>query len=182
MINLIGSLLIAPPSVKDNFWQKTVIAITESYNGHTGLVLNKPSKMTLKEFAKQNHIMVDIPGFIHLGGPVNTKALTMLHTNDWSCGNTMKVTDEYSISSSPEILTKLAMGNVPERWRVFVGLCGWTKGQLESELAGTPPYNRNMSWLTASTNLDILFKHNTQGQWTEAIELSGSELVQKMLA
>jgi putative transcriptional regulator len=182
MSNLLGKLLIAPPAIKDGFWQKSVVIVTENYKGHTGIVLNKPSKMSVKEFAKQNHIMLDIPGFIHLGGPVNTKALTMLHTNEWSCENTMKVTEDFSISSSPEILTKLAMGNIPEKWRMFVGLSGWTAGQLELEIAGEPPYTKNTSWLTSSSDLDIIFGYSTQQQWTESIERSGSELVQKMLA
>jgi putative transcriptional regulator len=182
MPNLLGKLLIAPPSVKEGFWQKSVIVVTENFKGHTGLVLNKPSKMSIKEFARQNHIVLNIPGFIHLGGPVNTKALTMLHSNDWQCENTMQITDDFSISSSPEILTKLAMGHTPENWRMFIGLSGWTPGQLESEIAGDPPYTKNMSWLTATSDSNIIFDYNTQQQWTESIERSGVELVQKMLA
>jgi putative transcriptional regulator len=182
MSNLLGKLLIAPPAIKEGFWQKSVIVVTEQFKGHTGIVLNKPSKMSVKEFAKQNHVMLNIPGFIHLGGPVNTKALTLLHSTEWSCENTMQVTENFSMSSSPEILTKMAMGNVPQYWRMFVGLSGWSEGQLALEVAGKPPYTKNTSWLTASSNLNILFDYDTQQQWTESIERSGSELVQKMLA
>jgi putative transcriptional regulator len=183
MKNLVGNLLIAPPSVKGNFFQKTVILLTEHHDsGSVGLVLNKPSKVTVSNFARQNNAILDIPGFVHIGGPVDVKALTMLHTNDWACDNTMRVNSNFSISSSQEILSKMAMGYVPAKWRMFVGVSSWTTGQLSSELKGSPPYNRNQSWLTATADHNIVFGFETQTQWTESIESSGSEFVQTILA
>ena len=183
MKNLVGNLLIAPPSVKGNFFQKTVVLLTEHHNnGSVGLVLNKPSQVSIKEFARQNNAILDLPGMVHIGGPVNAKALTMLHTNDWVCDNTMCINEHFSISSSQEILTKMAMGYTPLKWRIFVGLCGWTKGQLAGELEGHPPYDRNQSWLTATSNPEIVFGYQTQAQWTESIELAGSEFAQNLLA
>lgn len=182
-MNLTGKLLISPPSVKGTFWQKTTILLTENHaSGSVGLVLNKPSKMSLNEFAKQNNVMLNIPGVIHIGGPVNVKALTLLHTNDWVCNNTMQINSDFSISSSPDMLAKMAMGYVPKRWRMFLGLCGWTKGQLQNEIDGVPPYSKNNSWLTATANEDIVFDYNSQSQWTESIELAGSEFAQNLLA
>lgn len=183
MKDLVGNLLIAPPSVKGNFFQKTVVLLTEHHGtGSIGLVMNKTSQVSIKEFAKQNGVYLDIPGYVHIGGPVSVKALTMLHTNDWNCDNTLKINDDISISSSQEILTKMAMGYIPKNWRIFVGLCGWSKGQLQNEIEGREPYDRNLSWLTATSNLDILFNFDGQEQWTESIELSGSEFAQKLLA
>lgn len=182
-MNLAGTLLIAPPSVRGNFWQKTVIFLTENHNkGSVGLVLNKASQMSIKEFASQHNVNLDIPGFVHIGGPVNVKALTMLHTAEWRCNNTMQINEGFSISSSPDILTNLAMGNSPKKWRLFVGLCGWTAGQLENEMKGVQPYDHNQSWLTASANKSIVFDHDSQTQWTESIEHAGSEFAQSLLA
>jgi putative transcriptional regulator len=182
-MNLTGNLLIAPPRVRGNFWEKSTIFLTEHHdNGAVGLVLNKPSKMSISEFASQHNADIDVAGFIHVGGPVNVKALTMLHSPEWSCNNTMRINAEFSLSSSPDILSNLAMGNYPKYWRLFVGLCGWSKGQLENELAGDPPYNHNLSWLLATANHSIVFDHNSQTQWTESIELSGSEFTQSLLA
>ena len=183
MKDLVGKLLIAPPNVRGNFFQKTVILISEHHaRGTVGVVLNKPSTVTLKEFARQNNAMLDIPGYAHVGGPVNVKALTMIHTPEWKCNNTMQINNDFCISSSPEILTKMAMGRSPKQWRIFVGLCGWATGQLQSELDGIPPYSKNNSWLTATADLDIVFEHDKQDQWTEAIDRSGSEFAQKFFA
>ena len=182
-MNLTGNLLIAPPSVKGTFWQKTVIFITEHHaRGAVGLVLNKPSQMPVKEFASQHNVSLDVEGFVNIGGPVNVKAFTMLHSSEWSCANTMRINDQFSLSSSGEILSKLAMGNCPKHWKLFVGLCGWTNGQLENEIKGNPPYKHSQSWLLASGNPGLVFDLDGQTQWTESIEHSGSELVQSILA
>lgn len=180
MKELVGKLLIAPPSIKGTFFQKTVILLTEDHvQGSVGLVLNKPSQTTLKEFAHQNNVDMDVPSYVHVGGPVNIKALTMIHTNDWACNNTMRINREISISSSHEILTSIAMGKEPERWRIFVGLCGWSRGQLKNEIDGVPPYNKNQSWLTSSSDLDMIFDQDAKDQWSSAIERSGAEFAQK---
>lgn len=183
MKNLVGEILIAPPNVRGNFFEKSVILITENNtNGSIGIALNKASKVSLKEFARQNNVMLDIPGSVYIGGPVNVKALTMIHTNDWSCGNTMRIDNNFSISSSSEILTKIAMGQTPDHWRVFVGLCSWSKGQLQQELEGAPPYNRNKSWITASSEVDTVFGQTGQEQWTKSVERSASEFAQTIFS
>jgi putative AlgH/UPF0301 family transcriptional regulator len=73
------------------------------------------------------------------------------------------------------------MGNCPRQWRLFVGLAGWTPGQLENEIKGIPPYNHSQSWLISSANLDLVFEKNEQTQWAESIELAGTEFVQNLL-
>jgi putative transcriptional regulator len=182
-MDLTGNLIISPPNVRDSFWQKTVILLTEHHNkGAVGLMLNRISKMTIKEFAQQHDIALEVDGFVHVGGPVNVKAFTMLHTSEWSCSNTMKINEDFSLSSSYDILTNLAMGNCPRQWRLFVGLCGWTAGQLENEIKGTPPYRHANSWLVASSKPSLVFGFDNQTQWTESIEHSGSEFAQSILA
>ena len=181
-MNLVGKLLIAPPKVRGNFWQKTVVFVTENHNkGSVGLTLNKASSMTVKEFAAQHNIDLDVEGYVHVGGPVNVKAFTMLHSAEWKCDNTMVINNDFALSSSPNMLTQLAMGSRPKYWRLFVGLSGWTAGQLESEIKGNPPYDHNMSWLVANADYGIVFDLDSKEQWTESIERAGSEFAQSIL-
>lgn len=184
MNTLIGNLLIAPPAVKGNFWHKTVIMVTENHrNGSVGLVLNKRSHMSIKEFGEQLNYDIDIPGFVYLGGPINVKSLSFLHTNDWaSKTNTMRINNEFSISSAEDILPRMAMGDVPSRWRLFLGMCGWAEGQLAGEIAGIPPHHKETSWCLATSNLDLIFGNDNNEQWCNAIDQSGLEFAQNMLA
>lgn len=181
-MDLAGKLLIAPPAVKGTFWYKTVILITEHHaNGSMGLVLNKRSQMSVSEFSNQCHYQVDQPGYLYLGGPVNVKALSMLHSSEWACANTMRVTDHLSISSADDLLPRLADGDTPKHWRVFLGLCGWAPGQLENEMKGVAPWKHEFSWLVAKPDYGLVFDNDLKEQWTGALERSGQEFAQTLL-
>jgi len=182
-MNFIGNLLIAPPTVKGNFWYKTVITITEhNSHGTVGVVLNKRSQLTIKDFGDQLGYDLDYPGYIYQGGPVNVKSLSFLHTNDWQCKNTLRVNNLFSVSSADDILPRLAMGDVPAQWRIFLGMCGWGPGQLHAEIKGDPPWNHTTSWCTATTtNLDLVFGSDNKDQWVAALDHSGLEFAQNIL-
>lgn len=181
-MNLIGNLLIAPPAVKGNFWYKTVLMITEHHReGSVGIVLNRRSQMSLVEFGEQLGFKLDLPGYVYLGGPVNVKSLSFLHTNDWVSKNTMQINNELSLSSADDILPRLAMGDTPERWRLFLGVCGWSPKQLVSEIKGSPPFSHETSWCTANSDLDLVFGSDNKDQWCNALDRSGQEFAQNIL-
>jgi putative transcriptional regulator len=178
-----GLLLISPPAVKGNFWNKTVIFVTEDHErGSIGLVLNKPSKMSIKEFSKQHGVESEIDGYIYVGGPVNVNALTVLHTPEWNCGNTMKINESYSLSSSGDLLLRFAAGDKPKYWRMFAGLCAWAPDQLDNEFKGVNGYDHKFSWLISSSSYMNVFGLEGSNQWTSAIEQSSIEFAQSILA
>ncbi len=182
-MNLSGNILIAPPAMKGNFWHKTVIMLTEHHSkGSVGLVLNKRSNLSVVEFADQLGYDIDVPGFVYVGGPVNTKSLCLLHTPDWVSSNTMKINDRFFLSSAEDILPRLAMGDTPDQWRLFLGLSGWAPGQLIGEIKGVPPWNEQHSWCLASADEEMVFGSDEKDQWCKAIDRSGLEFAQKILA
>jgi putative transcriptional regulator len=182
-MDLSGTLLIAPPKLKSNFWYKSVIFVTEHHaNGSMGLILNKRSEMTVSEFSEQVGIArLNIPGYIYLGGPVNIKALSMLHSSEWSCSNTMQINEDFSISSAEDLLVRLGDGDAPRQFRLFLGLCGWAPRQLAEELKGTSQRDHSFSWLTASADYESVFDNDLKDQWNSAVERSGNEFVQSIL-
>ncbi|NBT11806.1 MAG: hypothetical protein EBT24_12670 [Betaproteobacteria bacterium] len=182
-MNLLGNLLIAPPSMRHNFWQKSVILVTEhSDRGSIGVIVNKPTNLSNVDFSRQLGEEHDLPGMVYGGGPVNTKALTLLHSSDWLCENTLRITRDLSLSSHRDLLKLLAIGNSPRCWRLVLGLCVWNPGQLESEIEGKHGYEHNQSWLLASSDLHAIFGADGVDLWTLSIERSSSEFVQKILA
>lgn len=182
-MNIVGNLLIAPPSVKGNFWYKTVIMVTEHHSeGSVGLVLNKRSQMSIVEFGEQLGFNIDLPGFVYLGGPVNVKSLSFLHSNEWTSKNTMRINDEFSLSSADDILPRLAMGDCPKQWRIFVGMCGWAEGQLLGEIKGQHPWKHDTSWCVAQADHELVFGSDNKDQWCNALDRSGLEFAQNILA
>ena len=181
-MNFVGNLLIAPPAVKGNFWYKTVIMITEHHNhGSVGLVINKRSNLSIQDFGNQIGIPLNIEGHVYQGGPVNPQSLSFLHSNEWHSKNTLRINETFSLSSADDILPRLAMGDQPLRWRVFLGLCGWGPGQLAGELKGTPPWRKEHSWCTSSADLDLIFESDQKDQRCSALDRSGLEFAQNIL-
>jgi len=181
-MELVGNILIAPPAVKNNFWQKTVIAVTEhTPQGTLGIVLNKPSTMSITEFGVQLDIILNIPGFVYVGGPVNNQSLTMLHTNEWHCKNTLRINKDFSVSSADDILPRLSIGDHPKEWRLFLGMCGWAPGQLINEIKGQHPYKHENSWCVAKSNIGLAFNLDGTEQWGKYLDQSGLEFAQSCL-
>lgn len=181
-MNLVGNLLIAPPAVKGNFWDKTVIMVTEHHNqGSIGVVLNKRGNLSIKEFGDQLGFALNVPGFVYVGGPINSKSLSLLHSNEWYSKNTMKINDTFSLSSADDILPRMAMGDSPIYWRMFLGMCGWSPGQLEAEIKGKHPWDHNTSWCYTKSNIDIVFGSDNKDQWASALDNSALEFAQNIL-
>lgn len=181
-MNLVGNLLIAPPAIKGNFWYKTVILVTEHLSqGSVGLVVNKRSQLSIVEFGNQLGFDLDYPGYVYQGGPVNMKNLSFLHTTEWHCKNTLEINKDFAVSSADDILPRLAIGDHPKRWRIFLGMCGWGPEQLMGELKGNPPWNHNTSWCVATSDTDLVFDSDNKEQWTQALDRSGLEFAQNIL-
>lgn len=180
-MNLIGNLLVAPPTLKGQLWHESVIMVTEhELNGSVGVILNKPSNLTINEFGEKIGVDLDIPGDVHIGGPLNPQSLSFLHTSDWKCDNTMIINDEFRLSSSPEIMPRLAAGDTPKQWRLFLGICGWQPKQLIREIKPVSG-KLNTSWCVISSNSELVFEYNNVEQWEFAIEAAGQEFARKLL-
>jgi putative transcriptional regulator len=181
-MKFVGNLLIAPPAVKNTFWHKTVIMITEhSIQGTLGLVLNKPSSMSIIDFGKELDMTLNVPGMVYVGGPVNNQSLSLLHTTEWVSKNTLQINEEFSISSADDILPRLSMGDCPREWRLFLGMCGWANGQLLNEIKGSSPHQRKNSWITATPSRDLIFDSDGSSQWCAALDHSAMEFAQNIL-
>ena len=178
-MDLLGKLLIAPPSVKTGFWHKSVVFVTEHHQqGSIGLVLNKRSQVSIVEFSEQLNVTIDLPGFVYVGGPVNPKSLSILHSPEWSCSNTLEINKHYSLSSSSDMLPRLAAHDTPGYYRVFMGMAGWAPTQLVQEITGITPYKHENSWCLATPDYETVFGNDQADQWCSSLDLSGQEFAQ----
>lgn len=182
MKDYIGKIIVAPPTVTDSYWAKTVVFITEHDDlGSIGLILNKPSTTSLQLFGKKSGFELDYPGFAHIGGPTHAQALTILHTPEWRCKNTLRLDRNFSMSSSPNALQRISEGDTPKQWRLFVGLATWAPEQLSSEVYGLEPFTHEHSWLIATPTHDNVFEFNEDDQWIVNVDKSASDFAKKML-
>ena len=163
--------LIATEKMNDNRFSKTVIVMFESdENGAWGLVINKrlgtmpiallidPSLNTSDE--REDLFKINIPVF--WGGPVDTKEIFILHSNEYKSESTKKY-GNISISQDYEILFDIAKNKGPEKSLVILGYSGWGRGQLEGEM-------ERDHWILSNIDLDITFDEDSKKKWDKAIK------------
>ncbi|MBT8044030.1 MAG: YqgE/AlgH family protein [Verrucomicrobiae bacterium] len=157
-IDLEGQLLIADPSLRDGFFNKSVILLAEhnTEDGAYGLILNQPTGqkvgdlLTTPEFVD----LANIP--VHLGGPVGQEHLTFAAL--WTVeGETIKFATR--ISAADAIKRSHQPGTLV---RAFAGYSGWTAGQLEGEL-------RKNSWIPTVPTGSILASPHEQELWADLL-------------
>lgn len=156
-----GSVLVAHPDLQDEFFEFSVVLITENHKGGTvGLTLNKMHRSTFSE--AMDFQDWPLSEQLYCGGPVNPRALILLHTAGWYSSNTLPVNTDFSISSDLLMTEKMAMGNTPTDYRFISGMSGWKPGQLDEEI-------QKNRWLTVPATSRILFETSGETQWREAV-------------
>lgn len=175
LLNLANHFLIAMPSMLDPVFGGSVVYICEhNENGALGVVINKPTDMTLEVLFERIELAFDSAACmepvaakaIMFGGPVQDDRGFVLHSPGGEYSSSLKVTDELSFTTSRDVLEAVASGQGPQRLLVSVGYSGWSPGQLESEIA------RN-GWLTVSADPGVMFDLPVDQRYLAAIKLLG---------
>lgn len=176
-----NKLLVAHPNLKGNsFFEKSVIYIYEhNYKmGASGLILNKISTLDVAEIMDQKGLSYYGNEKLFKGGPVNSRSLCMLHTNEWYSSNTVQI-ENYAITSDNFMLEKVSMDNDPRQWKMFMGMCGWAPGQLETEIAGKAEYGKDTGWLVIDPSDAMIFNYDGDEQWVLAVDQATTQAVSR---
>ncbi|WP_229416794.1 YqgE/AlgH family protein [Massilia eburnea] len=173
-LNLANHFLIAMPSMQDPIFGGTVVYVCEhNENGVLGVVINKPTDMTMEVLFDRIDIEVSSAADRHMesepimfGGPVQDDRGFVLHTPGAHYSSSLTVTNDVAFTTSIDVLEAVARGQGPERMMVSIGYAGWSPGQLEDELA------RN-GWLTVAADPRIVFDVPIEDRYQAAIKLLG---------
>ena len=131
--SLKGSLLLATPALFDPNFRRTVVLIGEhGEEGAMGLVLNRPSEVTVGEAVPPLAPVAGDEALVYVGGPVQPDAVLVLAEFDEPGSSATLVVGDIGFASSEGDLEMLA--GATRRARVFAGYAGWAPGQLEAEL------------------------------------------------
>jgi putative transcriptional regulator len=175
-----GKLLIAHPNLHiDNpFYKSVIFVLDDGPDGTQGLILNKPSEFPVSQFFRQKGF--EIPynkETLRWGGPVRSNIVVMLHSQEWMSSSTDYIQSGVALSCDDFMIEKMASGNAPNFYRMFMGLSAWAPNQLDMELAGKFPYTAENSWLIADADPNIIFDYDSQRQWEKALARSSQEMI-----
>jgi putative transcriptional regulator len=156
--SLKGQLLLDSGQLRGSFFHRSVVLICHhDSDGAFGLVLNQPTENKVGDVlvADLPESLRDQPVFI--GGPVQTNALTYLHTDSFI--PEANVLPNLNMGHSLDDLQEIGESFSPTKQiRCFAGYSGWTGGQLESEM-------ERKSWLIHPATIELTFSTETKDLW-----------------
>ena len=130
-----GALLIAKPTVDDTcFSRAAIITVNHSKRGSMGLIINKPSGLTLNEAIDGLLTDEDIP--LYLGGPVNTELLFYIHTLGDIITDAKPIGNGLFVGGSYDAMKRYINSGAPVNGNVkfMLGYSGWAASQLNAEI------------------------------------------------
>ena len=162
--SLRGSLLIAAPQLLDPNFRRTVVLIADHGDeGAMGVILNRPSGMTVADAAPDLEPLVGPEAPIFAGGPVQPTSGVVLaevtEADDPVFGDVVLVP---GIAELADVID--GAGSV----RVFAGYAGWGPGQLDGEL-------EREDWILEPARPSDVFSEQPSALWAEVLERKGGQ-------
>lgn len=161
--NLTGSLLVAHPSLVDPNFRRTILFLSHhsAEDGAIGLVLNRPLKKTFGQAAADKSPRALEKVGLYYGGPVSLDHVTIASLQ-WRTNPTSVAFQSF-------------MGNIENiqigsEWKsglkAFVGYAGWSRGQLEGEIA-------QKAWIVLSPTRELIEMPEPENAWRDIMRRSG---------
>ena len=182
-LNLTNHFLIAMPSMLDPIFGGSVVYLCEhNKNGALGVVINKPTDMTMDvlfdRISLKLEIVADSDEFrpstitspVMFGGPVQVERGFVLHSPGETFSSTLQVTPDIGLTTSKDVLEAVAHGGGPHQVLVSLGCSGWSAGQLEEEIS-------HNGWLTVAADPAIIFDLPYEERFVAALKLLGIDPV-----
>lgn len=171
---LAGQLLIAMPTLPDPNFSHSVSLICEHNEfGALGVVINRPLYMevgeVLEQFGLQTNDAIIAGQPVFAGGPVQPERGFVLHDGCEDFDSTLRINDNLAVTTSRDVLERLAHGGGPARVLFALGYAGWGAGQLEQELADN-------AWINVPVDDSILFSVPHELRWERAAQLLGIDV------
>jgi len=158
-------LLVASPDMLDPRFAQTVVLVTfPPDTGPMGVVLNRPSKVELRELWPERADRQERTDPICYGGPVEPNGLLFVFRMSPPPTRAAWVTEDIYFSGDGKVLDKLLEQRRPVRGqRFFAGFAGWAPGQLEQEID-------DGGWYVLPVDPEVIFNMPAEDMWDRLLE------------
>jgi putative transcriptional regulator len=160
-----GKFLVASRNLIEPRFRETVVLLIEySADGAAGLIINRPTKVSLAE------VLPSIPGLreradvVYYGGPVEGHQLKMLIRSGEKPEESDRVFGNVYVSSSKNTLERILGAHKTEKQlRIYAGYAGWVPRQLDWEVS-------QGDWLVVSADAGSIFEKKSSEIWRELFQ------------
>jgi len=163
--SLCGQLLLASPALMDpNFRRAVILVGVHSEEGAMGVVLNRPSEVTVSEAVPQLEQTVSELEPVYVGGPVQPSSIVFLAEFLDPTPAGLLVVGRIGFPAPDAGIEELTEATA--RRRVFAGYAGWGEGQLDAELD-------QGDWIAHSAVPDDVFCEAPENLWSSVLTRMG---------
>jgi putative transcriptional regulator len=163
--SLCGQLLLASPALTDpNFRRAVVLIGVHSEEGAMGVVLNRPSEVTVGEAVPQLEQTVRELEPVYVGGPVQPNSIVFLAEFLDPTPAGLLVLGRIGFPAPDAGIDELTEATA--RRRVFAGYAGWGEGQLDAEID-------QGDWIAHSAVPDDVFTEVPEDLWSTVLTRMG---------
>jgi putative transcriptional regulator len=162
--SLRGLLLIAAPRLLDPNFRRTVVLVADHGDeGAMGVILNRPSGMTVADAAPDLEPLIGPDAPIFAGGPVQPTSGVVLaevaEADEPVFGDVVLVPDLGELADVVDGAAGI---------RVFAGHAGWGPGQLDDELG-------REDWFVEPAQASDVFSEQPETLWGSVLERKGGQ-------
>jgi putative transcriptional regulator len=162
--NLKGQLLLAGGALFDPNFRRTVVLVGEHNDeGALGVVLNRPTAVSIQEAVPPLASIVTPDDRLFLGGPVQPQSPVVLAQFEHPDLADLLVFGSIGFMTGEALPQP---GDGIRRARVFAGYSGWGPGQLEAEIEGD-------SWILEPALDDDVFTARPDDLWSMVLRRKG---------
>jgi putative transcriptional regulator len=171
----VGDLLVAAPMLLDpNFERSVVLLLDSDDDGALGVVLNRPSGISVHEILPDWTEQVGAPDVVFRGGPVSTDSalavgasMTIGTDPNTEPVGFRRLYDDVGIVDldTPTALLAPALSHM----RIFAGYAGWGAEQLVEEISSG-------AWYVVPSQTGDLFDADPLRLWTRVLRRQPGEL------
>jgi putative transcriptional regulator len=165
--------------MQDSRFANSVLLITSNdLEGTRAICLNKDVGATVNGILKHVDKSLIKDQKVFWGGPVAGSTLWMLHDHGWKIDASVLINDQWLLTSTYDMLDHVNEGHGPRHKRFFLGVSSWAPGQLDMEIEGETPWNKDSSWLIATAPPpEEIFALAPSDLWLWSCELSAQQTV-----
>jgi putative transcriptional regulator len=159
-----GVFLIAAPSLRDpNFRQAVVLLCEHGPEGALGVVVNRPTAMSISEALPHVPIIEGAGHVLYAGGPVQTNQVMLLYRGSQFPENAHHVFDGVCLGGDMGMVERILTSNgSDELFRAYLGYSGWGPGQLEGEMKAG-------SWIIVPADPRWVFEKDPSLVWHDLV-------------
>jgi len=157
--------LVAKRALDDShFGQSVVYLVEHGEDGTLGLIVNRPSDVSLSEAVPDIEDKQATAHALNYGGPVGLPMILMLVRSESATEGMAHVVDDVYISSDRRVLDEVLTAKKPDsELRFYIGHSGWATGQLDFELV-------RGDWYVVGADTNAIFSGETDSLWNRLIE------------